>query len=130
MHSNESSYLTSYKLKNQLPTNVSYYLSRFIGSKALAKKATELRKEVYDLVRLCNQLKFFTMNEWVFDSASQNKLNGFLATFKNPAEIAEFDVNLSQLNWKSYSMNMGYGIKYYILREEASMPSMGYNDVV
>lgn len=85
---------------------------------------------MHDLVRLCNQLKFFTLHEWVFDSASQNKLNGFLATFKNHAEIAEFDVNLSQLNWKSYSMNLGYGIKYYILREEASMPSMGYNDVV
>lgn len=36
MHSSESSYLASYKLKNQLPTNVSYYLSRFLGSKARA----------------------------------------------------------------------------------------------
>lgn len=27
-------------------------------------------------------------------------------------------------------MNLAYGIKNYILKEEASMPSMGYNDVV
>ena len=27
-------------------------------------------------------------------------------------------------------MNMGYGIKHYILKEEASLPSIGYNDVV
>lgn len=27
-------------------------------------------------------------------------------------------------------MNFGYGIKNYVLREEASLPSMGYNDVV
>ena len=27
-------------------------------------------------------------------------------------------------------MNMGYGIKHYVLKEEASLPSIGYNDVV
>ena len=27
-------------------------------------------------------------------------------------------------------MNLGYGIKYYVLKEEASMPSVGYSDVV
>jgi len=27
-------------------------------------------------------------------------------------------------------MNLGYGIKNYILKEEASLPSIGYNDVV
>jgi len=27
-------------------------------------------------------------------------------------------------------MNMGYGINHYILKEEASLPSIGYNDVV
>lgn len=27
-------------------------------------------------------------------------------------------------------MNFGYGIKNYVLREEASLPSIGYNDVV
>lgn len=27
-------------------------------------------------------------------------------------------------------MNFGFGIKNYILKEEAFLPSMGYNDVV
>jgi hypothetical protein len=27
-------------------------------------------------------------------------------------------------------MNHAYGIKKYILKEEAEMPSMGYNDIV
>lgn len=27
-------------------------------------------------------------------------------------------------------MNVGYGIKCYILKEECSLPSVGYNDVV
>ena len=44
--------------------------------------------------------------------------------------VAEFDLDVSKLNWKSYSMNLAYGIKNYILKEEAAMPSMGYNDVV
>jgi len=27
-------------------------------------------------------------------------------------------------------MNVGYGIKHFVLKEEASLPSIGYNDVV
>jgi len=41
-----------------------------------------------------------------------------------------WDLDLGKLNWKNYTMNFGYGIKHFILKEEAALPSMGYNDVV
>ena len=62
----------------------------------------------------------------MFDSKSQKKLNEWIS----PADRKEFEVDATQLNWRNYAMNCGYGIKKYILNEEASLPSVGYNDVV
>ena len=32
--------------------------------------------------------------------------------------------------WKMYIMNHAYGIKRFILKEEAEIPSVGYNDII
>jgi hypothetical protein len=42
--------MASYRLKNKLPTNVKFYLSKYLGSKKTRLAATELREKVYDLV--------------------------------------------------------------------------------
>jgi len=39
-----------------------------------------------------------------------------------------FDV--TRIKWKMLVMNHAYGIKKFILKEEAELPSVGYNDVV
>lgn len=70
------------------------------------------------------------MNEFVFDSGSVNKLNAFLSSSQNINLVHDFEIDINKLNWKNYSMNFGYGIKNYILKEEAALPSAGYNDVV
>ena len=70
------------------------------------------------------------MNEWVFDSPSIHKMNAFVAGSRHASTIQEFEIDIQKLNWASYSKNFGYGIKCYILKEEASLPSIGYNDVV
>lgn len=45
-------------------------------------------------------------------------------------QFNDFEIDIAKLQWHKYSMNFGYGIKNYVLREEASLPSIGYNDVV
>lgn len=70
------------------------------------------------------------MNEWVFDSGSIHKLNAFLKIEGNMTQFDEFEIDIAKIQWQKYSMNFGYGIKNYVLREEASLPSIGYNDVV
>jgi hypothetical protein len=85
---------------------------------------------VESCVDVCNKFKFFTLNEWVFDSASVHKLNEFLKIGGNMNQFNDFEIDIAKLQWQKYSMNFGYGIKNYVLREEASLPSMGYNDVV
>jgi hypothetical protein len=77
---------------------------------------------------IATKFEFFISNEWVHDAASINKLILFVKS-QSGAALA-FDLDLSKLNWKHYSMNFGFGIKNYILKEEAFLPSMGYNDVV
>lgn len=57
-------------------------------------------------------------------------MNAFIASSKSAATIHEFELNVHKMNWKNYAKNFGYGIKCYILKEEASVPSIGYNDVV
>ncbi len=89
-----------------------------------------MKDAVSQCVEICEKFKFFTLNEWVFDSASVHKLNAYLSQSKNTKLINDFEIDISKLNWKNYSMNLGYGIKNYVLKEEASLPSIGYNDVV
>ena len=38
------------------------------------------------------------------------------------------DINVKNINWKNLAMNHAYGVKHYVLKEEAAIPSIGYND--
>jgi hypothetical protein len=35
-----------------------------------------------------------------------------------------------QIKWKMFIMNHAYGIKKFVLNEEAELPSVGYSDIV
>lgn len=45
-------------------------------------------------------------------------------------ERREFNFDIMRIKWKMFVMNHAYGIKKFILHEEAELPSVGYNDVV
>jgi hypothetical protein len=44
-------------------------------------------------------------------------------------EKADFDFDAKRINWRMYSMNHAFGIKRYVLQEDAVVPSLGYDDV-
>ena len=73
-----------------------------------------------------NSFMHFTCNEWIFDNQQANKL--FKKLTDEDRKYFNFDV--SRIKWRMYIMNHAYGIKRFILKEEAEMPSAGYNDVV
>ena len=55
--------------------------------------------------------------------------------FFNSPQLTEqdrktFNIDVTRINWKTYMMNFAYGIKRFILKEEAELPSVGYNDVL
>jgi hypothetical protein len=100
-----------------------------LGSKKFKTSVAQTRDSVRKAEEIANRLAYFLQNEWVADTQTVTKLSQFASSFGKETSFA-FDVDLTKVNWKSYSMNLAYGIKNYILKEEAAMPSMGYNDVV
>jgi predicted RNA-binding protein len=107
-----------------------FYFSKVFGSKKSKQNAIQFRDALEKSKEIVERFTFFTTNEWVFDSASIHKLNSFLASTKDEKLISEFEIEITKLQWSQYAMNLGYGIKHYVLKEEASLPSIGYNDVV
>lgn len=57
-----------------------------------------------------------------------------MALFHSPLisdqERRVFNMDVMRINWKMYMMNWAYGIKRFVLKEEAELPSVGYNDVI
>lgn len=41
-----------------------------------------------------------------------------------------FCFNVKKIEWNSYVVNNAYGLRRFVLKEEAELPSAGYNDVV
>lgn len=70
--------------------------------------------------------KPFTNNEWIFTNTKAYKL--FRQLSDQDKMVYNFDV--TRIKWKMFIMNHAYGIKRFILKEEAELPSVGYNDVV
>jgi hypothetical protein len=68
-------------------------------------------------------------NEWIFDNASTHVIRKKLME-KDPTgeQMALLPFDVSKINWNHLISNHAYGIKRYILNEEAYIPSMGYRD--
>ena len=41
-----------------------------------------------------------------------------------------FNIDTTKIKWKMFILNHAYGIKKFILKEEAELPSAGYGDVL
>lgn len=85
-------------------------------------------KEAYEKCEeIGNSFEYFTKNQWIFDN--KQAMRNFYTMFSD-SERHVFNIDVTRINWKMYIMNFAYGIKRFILHEEAELPSVGYNDVV
>lgn len=64
-------------------------------------------------------------NEWIFDNASSFVLQRKVHELEPHLKL-NFDVN--KIKWEGFIQNHAYGVKKYILKEEAYMPSHGFRD--
>lgn len=117
-----------FRLKS-LPANAYYYLTRYIGTKSMAKKGQEARDAINKCRQIGIQFAYFMNNEWIFDNASTGRLQKELLLIDPSGELLRnLNFDVSKINWKPFIQNHGYGIKRYVLQEEAYMPSMGLSD--
>lgn len=112
-----------------MPANIAYKLSTlvpFVSSKT--KSNLKQLKEAIDKCETIGEaFEYFTgANEWIFDNKVAMKY--FYKMNETERKIFNFDV--TRINWKMYMMNFAYGIKRFILKEEAELPSVGYNDAI
>ena len=122
------SYERAFRYRTQLPTKALFYATRVLSTKKFAADVRELRDGV-EQVRIANEtFSFFLLKDWVFDSASCQKLDAFLKASSAPGEHASFPVNVKQIQWEPFAQNHAYGVKHYVLKEEAVLPSLGFGD--
>ena len=128
-HTNARSYRMAFRLRSEVPASTLYYLTKIIGTKKMHQGAGEYRDYVGKCRQIAVDFAYFMNNEWIFDNAS---------AFQMQKQLMEADPTGSQLNlvpfdiqsikWVPFIQNHAYGIKRYILQEEAYMPSLGYHD--
>lgn len=113
-------------MKRKLPMTVVYHLANVLGTKGMKSKVTQLKEAVDKCLEIGDVFKHFTLNEWIFSN------NNAYSIFKSLSdqEKMKFNFDVSRIKWRMYIMNFAYGIKRFILKEEAELPSAGYNDVV
>mmetsp|Transcript_41764 Transcript_41764/g.55028 ORF Transcript_41764/g.55028 Transcript_41764/m.55028 type:complete len:292 (+) Transcript_41764:692-1567(+) len=131
IHRNSQKYERTFKLRSQVPTQVLYYMTRVLATRQLASDVKEL-KEGVESVRLANiTFAHYTYNEWVFDNANSMRLDAYVKSSRSPPELIQaFAVNVKQIDWHAFAMNHAYGVKHYVLKEEAVIPSHGYGDAL
>lgn len=103
-------------------------MTRVLGTKKFANDVVELKKGVEQVRQANISFKFYTTNEWVFDNANSQKLELFLKSSNNGADADDWIVNVKQVEWTPFAMNHAYGVKRYLLHEEAAVPSEGFGD--
>lgn len=89
---------------------------------------TELKDAIDKCEEIGRAFEPFTANEWIFDN--RRAMDLFQSPLLSEAERRTFNIDTMRINWRMYIMNWAYGLKRFVLKEEAELPSVGYNDAV
>ena len=115
MYKNEKLFDAAFYLKRKLPMAIVHNASRVFGTKSFKGKMDQLK----DAIEKCDEInvlfKPFTKNEWIFSNTKAYKI--FKHMSDEEKKIFNFDV--TRIKWRMFVMNHAYGIKRFILKEEA-----------
>lgn len=129
LFANKTLYKASYVLKRKLPMLAAYHVTRALPLPAKTKADLQ---ELKDAVDKCEEIgssfQYFTENEWIFQNRRAVALNHSPLLTERDRALLNCDV--TRVNWALYLPNFTYGIKRFILKEEAELPSVGYSDVI
>ena len=98
-----------------------YHTTKYIGTKSLQKKAEKYKEGIEKVEEIGKLFSYFILNEWIFDNHTALKMEQRM----NETEMKEFPFSAKKINWQTYIMNYGYGLKRFVLNESAELPSIG-----
>ena len=126
--SNQKIYKTVFTIQRKLPVLAAQHLVNIIpGTNKMRENLSQLKDAFDKCEEIGNSFEHFTVSEWIFDNKQAMRL--YLQELSE-AERRTFNIDVTVINWRMYLMNFAYGIKRFILKEEAELPSVGYNDVI
>ena len=106
-----------------------FHVSKILpGLKKFKSDMVELKDAISKCEEIGDAFSHFTVNEWIFDNKQATRI--FYSPLFSDSERRTFNCDVSRIHWKMYMMNFAYGIKRFILKEEAELPSVGYNDAI
>jgi len=119
-------YRTNFYLLRKLPMQAFFQFSRALGTSTMVRKAEQWKDVLSKVEDAGKSFSYFTFNQWVFD----NYVGALVWQKLTPEDQETFNADVSKILWDLYIMNFAYGIKKFILKEDAELPSMGQNNAI
>lgn len=118
MYQNPKLHKAAFFLKREVPAKAYLYMSKIIGNPKMSKNAQKYQKALQQCKMLSMYFTHFTMNEWIYDTFNSYQLKARMT----PEDLENYLIDVSDLDWKTYFPNFGYGMQKYILKEEVEPP--------
>ena len=126
MYNNMQLYRTMFKIKRKIPMMIVYNMSKVFGTKSFKEKIFQLKDAIDKTEAAGFIFEHFTLNQWIFTNDEARRTFELMSN----DDKALFNFDVSRIEWNMFTINNAYGIRRFVLKEEAELPSAGYNDVV
>ena len=123
---NWAMYRTLRLLKREIPAMAFRTVARVSRVPRLVKGSEKIRKLVKREAMISETFSHFTLHEWVFESQRVVDIMKILT----PMEQAQFDIDISRLDWRLYLTNYAQGLKQFILKEKVESLEPNAMDLV
>lgn len=124
----QSKYLHNFVffVKREIPANGYYYASKLLGNPKMKKTSEKYLKVLNQCKMLGKYFTHFTTNEWIYDTFNSYQLKSRL----EEEDLANFRLDILDLDWKAYFPIFAYGMQKYLMKEDAEPPFGPRNNIV
>lgn len=102
----------------KIPSYAMLQTAKVLNSSTLIRKAEFYNKILKRADDVAEAFKHFTMNEWFY--ATEKSIE--LMNFCSPEELKLFHLDITTLDWDRYLTFFGWGLKKFIMKDDALYP--------
>jgi len=113
-------------LQNEIPMQSSQFIAKITGSQHYAKNALKRAKQIARQDNLMVTFNHFINKGWYFETKVIYEIMKLLS----PEEVIEFEMDVKLIDWEKLSFLYSYGIKKFLLKQEAMSPVSELSNIV